>query len=580
MGNVLRRACLCATSLALTACPESSGDGLGTSINEDLGWRVVATSPHTDPLPNEPNAITPLAGSWLGFVDGRLYVGTQSIISRAIAPRQEPTAISFDAEGDESPRDLGTVWPVPFDTDNQVSVVLDVPTHYYGWGTSELGIPQLHSAAFDTLDETVVFDGVGITLLSALPAYGQANAALDVVVHQTTDANLSVLGVYDAPELFVRAHTDAAVTSYTIDRHELFRPRDYDGSAYFVGGQLAAFNPPGSTPHLFQVVTRGPSGGDGFQRYSLVTFTPSTDPSATAAGFQVLRVTSETPLPAPMDLHLAATPHGAWLLLEDKVTQLWRVYHFDRSTAELSLDYELASPLRPTDVIYDVVATDDGAIYVSANLYPVPDHLRVVRVFDGAAADLWDPKLEKNPEEFHFFGLYSTGARVYASVADTYFPDQKTEPRPRWTFITPDLPAVPPPAPPSDEPLFSPPEMCNPLTNVPCSANEACDVGPSRNGWACADAGPAGLCEACNPETGPYCAAGYTCRRLVDGDPASGECLKLCCTNEDCGATCVNSLDFPVGYCAIYNGSTFDPQCSGLPTGPAPSGGACSELVP
>ncbi|MFO0616890.1 MAG: hypothetical protein U0414_30120 [Polyangiaceae bacterium] len=553
---------------------------MGSSIREDGRWRVVATFPHTDPLPYEANAINPLAASWLGAVDGRLYVGTQSIISRLVSPRMDPIAVSFSAEGDTTPLRLGTVWPVPFDTANEVSAVLDVGTHYYGWGASDLDVPQLHKAAFDTRDETMVFDGAGVTLVSAIPPVSHANPALDLTISQTTDANLSAIGVLNAPVLFVREHSAAAATGYTIDRRELVLAHDLDGSAFYSGGTPAVFDPVGSVPHVFQVAAQGPGDGNGHERFSLLVFSPSSDASSTAPGFKTLRATHAYPLTGPMDLRIISTPHGAWLLLEDKVNQKWRVYRFDRSTGALSFEYELASPLRPNDTIVDAAVTDDGAIYVSANAYPVPNDLRVVRVTDGAATELWDASIEQNPAEFHFFALYSTGARVYAAVADTYPSPTVSLSRPRFTFITPDVPAVGPPPAPGAEPPPLPPPTCNPLTNAPCSARQACDVGPSRNGWTCAEAGTGQLCEACNPETGPYCAAGYTCRRLA-GAATSGSCLKTCCTNEDCGGTtCVVGASSAVGYCATYNGTIYDPTCSGIPTGPAPSGGACSEIAP
>jgi hypothetical protein len=70
---------------------------------------------------------------------------------------------------------------------------------------------------------------------------------------------------------------------------------------------------------------------------------------------------------------------------------------------------------------------------------------------------------------------------------------------------------------------------CNPITNEPCAADEACDL---LSVFECVPAGDAGLCEPCSNTDMQFCRAGMTC----DADfEATGKCFKFCCTDDDCG---------------------------------------------
>ncbi len=108
---------------------------------------------------------------------------------------------------------------------------------------------------------------------------------------------------------------------------------------------------------------------------------------------------------------------------------------------------------------------------------------------------------------------------------------------------------------------FSGPASCQPLTNAPCAAGEACDVGLDENGM------PALMCfpppnaqalgEACDPANGPFCAPTLAC--------ASGTCAQLCCGDLDCEGVSCTPLDPSLGTLGT---------CSEPPTC-EPSGGPC-----
>lgn len=73
---------------------------------------------------------------------------------------------------------------------------------------------------------------------------------------------------------------------------------------------------------------------------------------------------------------------------------------------------------------------------------------------------------------------------------------------------------------------------CNPVTNEPCGAGEACDT--NGDGYECYEPpNDAVLCEECGDNN--FCAGGLTC---------AGTCAKYCCTDEDCGA---GICDFTTG---------------------------------
>lgn len=70
---------------------------------------------------------------------------------------------------------------------------------------------------------------------------------------------------------------------------------------------------------------------------------------------------------------------------------------------------------------------------------------------------------------------------------------------------------------------------CNPITNEPCAADEACDL---VSVFECVPAGDAELCDPCNNTAMEFCGRGLTC----DSDfEATGKCFKFCCTDDDCG---------------------------------------------
>ena len=85
---------------------------------------------------------------------------------------------------------------------------------------------------------------------------------------------------------------------------------------------------------------------------------------------------------------------------------------------------------------------------------------------------------------------------------------------------------------------------CNPVTNEPCTAGQACDI--SASGFQCYDPpNDVALCGECGNEVG-FCQGGLTC---------VGTCAKLCCDASDCGTgTCdTTSAGLPggVGVCVV-----------------------------
>lgn len=92
---------------------------------------------------------------------------------------------------------------------------------------------------------------------------------------------------------------------------------------------------------------------------------------------------------------------------------------------------------------------------------------------------------------------------------------------------------------------------CNPVTNVPCKASEACDFAPG--GFRCyAPPNDVAACGGCDGTNGPHCQGGFTCA-------PGGSCAKFCCTDADCGAS---------GHCA--------PLVAGVNAGVCKSGGGSS----
>ena len=107
---------------------------------------------------------------------------------------------------------------------------------------------------------------------------------------------------------------------------------------------------------------------------------------------------------------------------------------------------------------------------------------------------------------------------------------------------------------------------CNPVTNEPCAAGEACDTTSSSagtvTGFACYP-GPntAGLCQICSVSTGPVCAGGLFCAVAV---PPYSACARFCCTNDDCG---------DAGVCV-----TSDGNGTAIFGGPTPNLGVCQAM--
>lgn len=90
---------------------------------------------------------------------------------------------------------------------------------------------------------------------------------------------------------------------------------------------------------------------------------------------------------------------------------------------------------------------------------------------------------------------------------------------------------------------------CNPVTNAPCTATQACDF--STTGFHCYDPPPpntAALCAACDVTDGTACTGTSTCVP-VDGGSA---CARYCCDDTDCAPGHCDKTTFqssPIGFC-------------------------------
>lgn len=113
---------------------------------------------------------------------------------------------------------------------------------------------------------------------------------------------------------------------------------------------------------------------------------------------------------------------------------------------------------------------------------------------------------------------------------------------------------------------------CNPVTNEPCAAGEACDASNNDTFQCFPPPNDANVCGMCDNMNGPFCKGGHGCA-------AKNGCAKYCCDDGDCGTgTCVktNGENQPlwpgvdVGVCldAMGNAACDAP---GVP----PSNGAC-----
>ena len=86
--------------------------------------------------------------------------------------------------------------------------------------------------------------------------------------------------------------------------------------------------------------------------------------------------------------------------------------------------------------------------------------------------------------------------------------------------------------------------FCNPVTNAPCAAGQACDItsaSGSINGFACyPGANAAKICALCDDTNGPFCAGGLSC--AAASADLSG-CARYCCTDADCGSGRCSKVD-------------------------------------
>ncbi len=75
-----------------------------------------------------------------------------------------------------------------------------------------------------------------------------------------------------------------------------------------------------------------------------------------------------------------------------------------------------------------------------------------------------------------------------------------------------------------------PADRCNPVTNNGCAMDDWCDIAYPGS-FACFSSSNtlATLCQACDLNVGPLCAAGMRCH------PTAKKCAKYCCTDADCG---------------------------------------------
>jgi hypothetical protein len=84
--------------------------------------------------------------------------------------------------------------------------------------------------------------------------------------------------------------------------------------------------------------------------------------------------------------------------------------------------------------------------------------------------------------------------------------------------------------------------LCNPVTNEPCTAGNACDSAVDMDmnfvGFQCYGGQNTGeLCEPCNAQEQEFCVGGLAC--------IESKCTRYCCTDADCGE---DSECLPAGY--------------------------------
>jgi hypothetical protein len=569
---------MCAVELA--ACGSGGGDdappGPPSAIHDGMGWRTVATLPEPpDPAAGHWNySIIPTASDWLGDVNGRLHVaiGVMAIGGGYPVPF-DPGWLSFDAEGDPKPTPKGTTFLGGSTPSQNPVFVLDQEDALYQWLGADF--TRVSWPAPDSMQTEVVFDFNGIVP----PAGGYPVYATTRSVNRQLDIAVALLEeITGWPTLMSKPH-DGPPMNYAISHRELVQPRAF-GLVYGVNdpydplvASTQLFTPTDGPSYVFQVGTYYAVS----MRYQQIlhVFAPGTEPlndlMRTDPRYKVLRRLQSVPLDPMAEAHLLATPTRAWVVVVAPAAP-WRVYRFDRATQQLVLESTFSAPLDATTV-NSWAATDDGTLYLTAT------GPRVLRLANGVATELWSSAIAKN-ENAQLGTLYSTGARVYLPVFDHYpitftAGDDQTFDYYRFSYVTPDVPAVPTPEPITITGLV-PASSCNPITNAPCASGQACDVGASPNGFTCAAEGSVAVCGACNPNGGPYCAAGSVCV-LQSADPAAGKCMRTCCDYTDCGGpttSCQSQYFSSVGVCYTGTGALTTAACSGFPTVP-PSGGAC-----
>lgn len=103
--------------------------------------------------------------------------------------------------------------------------------------------------------------------------------------------------------------------------------------------------------------------------------------------------------------------------------------------------------------------------------------------------------------------------------------------------------------------------QCNPITNSPCAAGEACDFDGTK--FVCfPGSNTQTACGACSTSQGPFCVGGFTC------EGGKGVCTHYCCANADCapGTSCVMQPPTVLGICQAASTSelsAFQPGSGG-----------------
>ncbi len=612
MGRIVETLVL-ATSLWAAGwnwgCNSSSGGGGGSppgseatsTIHEGHGWRTVTSfgQPERSEATFWDLDIAPSQVFWYGAIGGHGHLGWTVLAKKAF----DPGWVEFDLVHDAHPVIHGSELIYP------PAQLIGDTTHYYAWQAQCIG-PGCKRTALrristsDGADVTEIFNGSanypsapGANVLD-----GTINGALDVLATGTLGSG----GV-----LYAKRHDATTGYTYFPNGLEMRLEHDLDGSYLERGGSYGYFNPEDGHPYKFELATFGVALGppDASRGHFLHVYVPTEDVHPEGGSNRVLRRIRRYPADDfightdDLDVHVVIGGNQAWVRVANLTAKTWRIYRFDRATEELVLDQSLAAPpeVDPSKgVVLSEVASYDGALYLLVKrlaLSGTDRRFAVLKVFKGAVTQLWEDSfaVHGTPADladfvhvYDFPLLFSTGDRIFGIVAHAEIVDllpKGGDPipfnRPRYSVITPDVESVPaPPAPPPPG-VFTAPPGCTPKTNAGCKTGEACDSGPSTTGHTCQAAGTGGLCAACNPTLGPQCQAGYQCRATAaNKDPASGQCLRFCCTNADCGGfNCEHYAPYSlgVGVCTVVNGSTgaLLPQCTGLPTIPA-SGAACA----